>query len=247
VRSPATQAGFFFTLQCMFRSGPHRVVLAACTAVAISLSTVFLAAASRSATPEVWKVPLYLFSTQTIALTVLLAAFRHMTRLPADIRANRLFRLAWVADSSLFVAGVRRGALIGVVLPVIVALLPPYLYLLGPRLALMHALSGLMLGAVLISLMTYKSSQLPFVASYVPAGDLSTFGPVILVGWMLAVSIFSRIERFALADMQSAAIFWAILAAAAVLPQLAAGHNTQLDLPSAFDVPAQGTTRLDLG
>jgi len=247
VRSPATQAGFFFTLECMFRSGPHRVVLAACTAVAISLSTVFLAAASRSATAEVWNVPLYLFSTQTIALTVLLAAFRHMTRLPADIRANRLFRLAWVADSGRFVAGVRRAAVVGIVVPVIVALLPPYLYLLGPRLALMHALSGFVLGAALISLMTYKSRQLPFVASYVPAGDLSTFGPVILVGWMIAVSVFSRIERFALADMQSAAIFWAVLAAATVLPQLAAGHNAQLDLPSAFEMPAQGTTRLDLG
>ena len=152
-----------------------------------------------------------------------------------------------MADSSRFVAGVRRGALVGIVLPAIVALLPPYLYLLGPRLALMHALSGFVLAAALISLMTYKSTQLPFVASYVPAGDLSTFGPVILVGWMIAVSVFSRIERFALADMQSATMFWAILAAAAVLPQLAAGHNAQLDLPSAFDAPAQGTTRLDLG
>jgi hypothetical protein len=32
-----------------------------------------------------------------------------------------------------------------------------------------------------------------------------------------------------------------------VLPQLAVGRNTQLDLPTAFDAPAQGTTRLDLG
>ena len=42
---------------------------------------------------------------------MLLAGFRHVTRLPADIPANRLFRLAWVADSSRFLAGVRRGAL----------------------------------------------------------------------------------------------------------------------------------------
>ena len=126
-------------------------------------------------------------------------------------------------------------------------LLPPYLYLLGPRLALMHALSGFLVSAALISLMTFKASQLPFVASYAPSPDLNTFGPVILMGGMIAVSIFSTIERIALADMQSALILWGILAAAAVLPQLAAGRNTQLDLPSAFDVPAQGTTRLDLG
>lgn len=41
-------------------------------------------------------------------------------------------------------------------------------------------------------------------------------------------------------------ILWGILAAA-VLPQLVVRRNTQLDLPAAFDVPAPGTTRLDLG
>ena len=246
VRRPATQAGFFFTLQCLFRSGPHRVVMAGCTAVAIALSTVFLAAGSRAEADDLRRLPDYVFSTQTIALAVLLAGFRHVMRLPADIPANRLFRLAWVADSSRFLAGVRRGALVGIVLPAIVLLLPPYLYLLGTRLALMHAISGFLLGTALISLMTFRTSQLPFVASYVPASDLNTTGPVVLIGGLIAVSTFTRIERFALADIESAAIFWSILAAAAFSP-LAVGRNTQLDLPSAFDAPAQGTTRLDLG
>lgn len=246
-RRPATQAGFFFTLQCLFRSGPHRVVMAACTAVSIALATVFLAAASRSPAADLAGVPGYVFSTQMIALAVLLAGFRHATRLPADISANRLFRMAWIADSGYFLSGVRRGALVGVVAPAILLLLPPYIYLLGTRLALMHALTGALVSAALISLMTFRASQLPFVASYAPSGDLNTFGPVILVGGMIAVSIFSSIERYALADLQSALIFWGILAAVAILPQLADGHNTQLDLPSAFDVPAQGTTRLDLG
>ena len=220
--------------------------MAGCTAVAIALSTVFLAAGSRAEADDLRRLPDYVFSTQTIALAVLLAGFRHVMRLPADIPANRLFRLAWVADSSRFLAGVRRGALVGIVLPAIVLLLPPYLYLLGTRLALMHAISGFLLGTALISLMTFRTSQLPFVASYVPASDLNTTGPVVLIGGLIAVSTFTRIERFALADIESAAIFWSILAAAAFSP-LAVGRNTQLDLPSAFDAPAQGTTRLDLG
>ena len=246
-RRPATQAGFFFTLQCLFRSGPHRVVMAACTAVSIALATVFLAAASRSPGGDPASVPGYVFSTQMIALAVLLAGFRHATRLPADISANRLFRVAWVADSGCFLTGVRRGALAGVVAPAIVLLLAPYIYLMGTRLALMHAFTGFLASAALISLMTFRTSQLPFVASYAPSSNLNTFGPVILVGGMIAVSIFSSIERFALADMHTALILWGILAAAAVLPQLAAGRNEQLELPSAFDVPAPGATRLDLG
>ncbi len=56
-RRPATQAGFFFTLQCLFRSGPHRVVMAGCTAVSIALATVFLAAGSQSPAGDLSTVP----------------------------------------------------------------------------------------------------------------------------------------------------------------------------------------------
>jgi hypothetical protein len=247
VRRPAAQAGFFFTLQCLLRSGPHRVVMAACTAVSLAVATVLLGAAGRSPQSDAAGVPGYVFSTQTIVLAVLLAGFRHVTRLPADIRASRLFRLAWVADSSWFLSGVRRGAIVGVVLPAIVILVPPSLYLLGARLALMHALTGLLLSVALVSLMTLNASRLPFVASYAPASDLNITGPAILIGGMIAVSLFSWLERTALADVRLAAVLWAVMIAVAVIPQLMAGHNTQLDLPTAFDVPAAGATRLDLG
>jgi hypothetical protein len=109
-----------------------------------------------------------------------------------------------------------------------------------------HALLGALLGAGLISLMTLRTSQLPFVASYAPDADLNTAGPVVLIGGLIATWIFSWIERAALADIASTALFWIFLAAA-LLPQRIAGRNTQLDLPTAFDVPAPGTTRLDLG
>jgi hypothetical protein len=244
VRRPATQAGFFFTLQCVFRSGPHRVVMAACTAVSIALAAALLANARRS--PDLQAASVSVLSAQTIALAVLLAGFRHVMRLPADIRANRLFRLAWVAESSRFLGGVRRGAFVGIVLPAVVLLLPPHLYLFGTRLALMHAVSGCLLGAALISLMTFRTGQLPFVASYAPTRDLNTAGPVIFIGGLIAVSMFARLERFALANLESAALFWVGLTAI-LAPQLVFGRNTQLDLPTAFDVPAAGTTRLDLG
>ena len=192
-------------------------------------------------------MPDFVFSTQTMALVILLTGFRHVTRLPADVRANRLFRLAWVADSRRFLAGVRRAAFAGIVLPAVVLLLPPHLYLLGTPLALKHAFSECLMSAALISLLTFRINQLPFVATYAPTRDLNTVGPVVFIGGLIAVSTFSRLERLALAGVESTAIFWGVLAAAALLPQLAAGRNTQLDLPTAFDVPAPGTTRLDLG
>jgi hypothetical protein len=247
LRHPATRAGFFFTVHCLFRSGPHRVVMAGCTAVSLALSAVLLGAGSRSPAPDLWGIPAYVFATQTISLAVMLFGFVHVTRLPADVTANRLFRIAWVADGPRFVTGVRRAALIAIVLPVVLMLLPPCAYLMGSRLAVMHTLTGIVLGAALLTVLMFGSIQLPLVATYAPSEDLSTVGPVVLIGGMIAALTFARIERFALADAQSAAILWIVLALVAMVPHLLAGRNTALDLSTAFDVPAPGTTRLDLG
>ena len=247
LRNPAMRAGFFFTVHCLFRSGPHRVVMAGCTAVSLALSTVLLGAGSRSPAADLWGIPVYVFATQTISLAVMLFGFVHVTRLPADVTANRLFRIAWIADGTRFVAGVRRAALIAIVLPVVLMLLPPCAYLMGWRFAMMHALTGIVLGAALLTVLMFGSIQLPLVATYAPSEDLSTVGPVVLIGGMIAALTFARIERFALADTQSAAMLWIVLALVAVLPHLLAGRNTALDLSTAFDVPAPGTTRLDLG
>jgi hypothetical protein len=247
LRHPAMRAGFFFTLHCLFRSGPHRVVMAGCTAVSLALSTVLLGAGSRSPAADLWGIPVYVFATQTIALAIMLFGFTHATRLPADVAANRLFRIAWIADAPRYVTGVRRAAMTAVVLPVVLMLLAPSAYLMGGRLAMMHALTGVVLGAALLTVRMFGSTQLPFVATYAPSEVLTTVGPVALIGGMFAVLTFARIERFALADAQSAAILWMVLALVAVVPGLLAGRNTDLDLPTAFEVPAPGTTRLDLG
>ena len=127
-------------------------------------------------------------------------------------------------------------------------LLPPGAYLMGWPVALMHGLTGILLGAALLTVLSmFRSSQLPLVATYAPSEDLNTVGPVVLIGGMFAVLAFARIERFALANAQSAAILWMILALIAVVPHLLAGRNADLDLATAFDVPPPGTTRLDLG
>ena len=86
----------------------------------------------------------------------------------------------------------------------------------------------------------FRSIQLPLVATYAPSEDLSTVGPVVLIGGMIAALTFARIERFALADTQSAAILWMVLAVVAVVPHLLAGRNTALDLLDRLRCSAAG-------
>ncbi|HZB26855.1 MAG TPA: hypothetical protein VE379_12010 [Vicinamibacterales bacterium] len=246
-RAPATRAGFFFALHCLFLSPPHRVAMACCTAVSLAVATVMLASAGGPLPRDVRTMAIHIFSTQTIALAVLLAGFRHATRLPADVRANRYVRTAWVADGARFAAGVRHAGLLTVVLPVVILLLPAHVYLMGTTAALMHGLTGALLGAAAITLLISRAPHLPLVAGYAPAQDLPSAGPVMLIGGMFVLSIFSRMEREALADLRSAAVLWTVLALVAVVPNLAGRRRPQFAGSSAFDVPAPGTTRLDLG
>jgi len=246
VRRPVTQAGFFLTLHSLFRSAPHRVVIAACSAVSLAISILLVASVSRALARNPSAPPAWAFSTQTIALLVMLAGFRHAARVPADISGNKLFRLSWVGNGNAFLAGVRRAALVGIVLPVVLVLFPANLYLLGQERALMHLISGVLLGGVVLSVLTARATNLPFVASYGPTPDLNTVGPAVLVGGMFAISVYSRIEYYALKDLSSAYVFWGVLLAGAIVPHIRTDRNLSLDLPTAFDVPA-GTTRLDLG
>jgi hypothetical protein len=246
VRRPVSQAGFFLTLECLFRSAPHRVVMSACSAVSLAIAILILAGVSRSIARNPGIVPVSAFSTQTITLMVMLFGFRHVTRVPADIAGNKLFRLSWIGNGDAFLAGVRRAALVGVVLPVVLLLFPANLYLLGQQRALMHMVSGLLLGLACLSILTFRATNLPFVASYGPTPDLNTVGPAVLIGGFFGISVFARIEHSALGDVSTAAVFWGMLVAAAVVPRLARDRAGWLDLPTAFDVPA-GTTRLDLG
>jgi hypothetical protein len=246
-RAPATQAGFFFALHCLFLSPPHRVAMACCTAVALALATVLLASTSDPRPADVRGVAIHIFSTQTIALAILLAGFRHATRLPADVRANRYVRTAWLANGSRFVAGVRRAGFLAIVLPVVLLLLPANVYLMGTTAALMHGLTGTLLGAAVITVLLSRAPHLPLLAGYAPTEDLPSAGPVLLVGGMFALSIFSRIERDALADARIAAVLWTLLALIAIVPTIAARRHAQFEGIAAFEVPAPGTTRLDLG
>ena len=107
VRHAAARAGFFFTLDCVFRSGPHRVVMAGFTAVSLALSTVLVGGGSRSPAADVWGIPVYVFATQTISLAVMLFGFVHVTRLPADVTASRLLRRAKVRG---YIAALSRQA-----------------------------------------------------------------------------------------------------------------------------------------
>ena len=64
--------------------------------------------------------------------------------MPAELRANWGFQLAWRGRERAFVWGVKCAAVIALVLPALAVVLPLFVFVLGPTLALMHAALGLL-------------------------------------------------------------------------------------------------------
>ena len=144
-RAPAARAGFFFTVQCLLRSAPHRLVLAACVAVSLALATAtFEVALEGQLDPRAPKTSG--FVTQTLVLGILLAGLGHVMRIPGDLRANRLFHLAWLGQKDRYVDGVNRAAAAILIAPALLALFPTHLLLLELPMASAHLLTGLLLG-----------------------------------------------------------------------------------------------------
>src|SRR5207253_5597496 len=95
VRRPAAQAGFFFTLQSLARSAPHRLAFAASIAVGFSLVVFTLGGNDLHRPSSLATTPLSMLALQTLLIGVVLTGFRHRVRVPADVGANWTFHMAW--------------------------------------------------------------------------------------------------------------------------------------------------------
>ncbi len=108
-RDPAARAGFDFTLATMWRSNTHRLTLACCGGGRVRDGA--RRALQRRPAAGGAAVGAAACRCSRCCTAHLLVGFRHMIRVPAELRANWGFQLAWRASARAFVAGVQaRGA-----------------------------------------------------------------------------------------------------------------------------------------
>ena len=220
-------------------------MLAACTAVCLALATAtFEVALEGQLDPRAPKTSG--FVTQTLVLGILLAGLGHVMRIPGDLRANRLFHLAWLGQKDRYVDGVNRAAAAILIVPALLALFPTHLLLFGLPMASAHLLTGLLLGLVVLETLAAGRRSLPFASSYSPPADLNTRGPVIGIGALFASSIFGSLERSALAGPRSALSLWLALAALFLMLRYRRGRRERGVTPDAPDFYPSEMARLDL-
>jgi hypothetical protein len=214
VRDAAARAGFYFTLAAMFRSNNHRLTLvcAAAAGFAMALVAVSNANAQEGAGPSA-----RLLAMQPLLYGALLVGFRHVIRVPAELRANWGFQLAWRERTRAFVAGVKRAAVIGLVLPALAILLPLDMFVMGPQLALMHAGLGLAGAIVLLEALMVSYDKVPFTCTYVPSENMKALAPIYAIAFMVGALNFAHMQNTALQSGNPARVLITLGVAFAIL------------------------------
>jgi hypothetical protein len=195
VRDPAARAGFYFTLAVMWRSNTHRLTLACAAAVGFAMAVVAL---SNANVQQGGGASSRLLSMQPLFYGALLVGFRHVIRVPAELRASWGFQLAWHGRDRAFVAGVKRAAIVALALPAIAVVLPFYLFVLGPQLAIMHVVLGLAGAIVLLEALMLTYDKVPFTCTYLPSENMKALAPVYAIAFLVGASMFAQMQNNAL-------------------------------------------------
>jgi hypothetical protein len=195
VRQPAGRAGFYFTLAAMWRSNTHRLTLACAAAAGFAMAVVALL---NSDLQQGAGASSRLLAMQPLLYGALLIGFRHAIRVPAELRANWGFQLAWRSREREFVAGVKWAAVIALVVPALAVLLPLFTFVLGLQVALIHAALGLVGAIVFLEALMVNYDKVPFTCTYIPSENMKALAPIYALAFLIGASMFARMQYDAL-------------------------------------------------
>jgi hypothetical protein len=197
-RRPLVGAGFFFTMRVLARSVQNRLSIGIPLAIAIAVATVSLRVAGVDTTLDFSSAPTALLALQLLFVSALVTGFRHSVRVPADLRARWVFHLIRPANQSAYMVGVKRAAIVKLVLPVLLALLPLHVLALGWQTAIVHFTYGWLLALVLGEAFLLGYRRLPFASNYVPTEDITTYGAIYASMFLVGVYTVACLEHLAL-------------------------------------------------
>jgi hypothetical protein len=191
--------------------------------------------------PDLSERSMVFLAVQMWLVTAVVVGFRHSVRIPVDLRARWLFHFLRPRTHAIYMSGARRAAVVKLVVPLLLVLLPLHVLAMGPMLAVLHSSFGLLMALLLVeaSLLGYR--RLPFASSYVPTSEMTTHGGVFLLVTFAGVSTVAWLEREALSTATGTAVLfsvtltlWAIIRGVAVWQRR---DGDELELDEVVDLP----------
>lgn len=245
IRSPVARAGFFFTLQVLPRSVPHRVAMATAAAAGLATATIALGGVELTRV-DAANAAIGVWAVQMLVMVALLGGFRHAIRVPAELRASPSFLMAWPGEEVAYLRGAKRAAVVALVLPAVVVFLPLHVVVFGARGALLHALCGLLTSWLLLEALCYGLRQPPFACGYLPAGSFKRAAPIYLAAVIVSCYTFAGIERAAITSDVGAAVLFATLLGGGFLIRMLDRRSRQHPVEIDIDEMPETFQRLDL-
>jgi len=244
-RDPEAQAGFFFALQTLTRSAPHRTILAIALAVGLTQALIVLAQNTvRSA--EIPSTTAGVFAIAILLLAAFLAGIVRAVTVPAEPAANWTIRMAWLGDERGYLTGVKRAAML-LVTGLVIVLLPLHVKLLGASVAAVHSLLGLLFATIALDILFLSYRKLPFACSYIPIENPKFAWPAGLASLLAVTYGFATMERRALQTVIGAIVFGGTLVIMAMLVKAVdAARRHEPPLLNFDDRPSLPTQRLGL-
>jgi hypothetical protein len=236
------QAGFFFALQTLTRSAPHRTIIAIAAAVGLTHGLIVLAKGD----PHSVGAPLSALAIAIMLLLSVLAGIAHAVTVPAAPAANWVIRMAWLGDDRGYLAGVKRAGMLMVTIS-LVLLLPLHVALLGYATAIVHSLFSLLVATAATGVLFMSYRKMPFACSYVPIENPKLVWPAAFAALLSATYGLAAAEHWALQAGARSVTFGAVLGGIAILVQVI--DRVWRCEPQSIDFddrPADATQRLGL-
>jgi CubicO group peptidase (beta-lactamase class C family) len=196
-----------FSVRTLFRSAPHRVILAFYWGLGLAVAMIVLKTPrgqqlTEVAIAEAWQetsVPLLVSSILMAAVAVLAA--RLAFAMPRDLRANWIFRIVPMHGGSRHVAARRRALFAASGAPVCAVSTLVFFWLWPWQAALGHLIALALLSMIFVELALSGTQKIPFTCSYLPGrSQLHVVVPVAFVVILPATIWAAGFERDALQD-----------------------------------------------
>lgn len=234
LRDCLQQASFYFIWKTLVRSRRHKLFFAAYAAAGCALVfeglAVLVARGGNSwmhhPIPELLPAPLVLSF-------FILVGMRHVFAVPAELRANWMFRVCDRGEARRCLAGVRKAMIVLGVIPLFALLLPLHVVLWGWRPAALHILFGTVVSLLLVEALLVNFEKFPFACSYLPGkANLKVSWPLYLFSFTTYISVMLTLEYWMLSRpvrfLWLAAVALAVLGALAVYRRRVIGHELAL-------------------
>lgn len=168
LRNTLERAAFYFVSKTMARSPRHRLYLATYAGAGFALALVGIIEMLVGRESRIYQPGEALLAVPLVMSFFLLSGMRMIFTLPAELRANWIFRLTENEEGTKCLTGVRKAMVAFGIAPLFSLLFPVYAVLWGWRPALLQLLFGLTLAAILVEVLLLNFQKIPFTCSYLP-------------------------------------------------------------------------------